>query len=447
MKPLLKSFTITKLFGHKDVSLQFDSEYKILVGENGSGKTTILNSLYYTITKNYSKLKDINFESILLCFDKHKIFFTRKEIIAHESRDDTFKEQTFYKLLSQQITPFNYKKYLQIVDSNLPIEDKGDMLSSMLKDKGFNLKASSRYLYQNIHRLLNEYISIDLDARFLPLDMFSSIPIYYFPTYRRVESHINEEPEDIDFDELELDFEEERQRKVARLENLNFGMADVEDLISDLESDISRSTMSGFRQILVNLLSEMAESKKEALHLVNNNMIEVILNRLSNEIPSEDKYKILQYAQSGKTADSHMNFLINQLLRLYESQKEIEEALIHFKDTCNHYLIGKAFVYDESNVDLHIESDYGERLELDVLSSGEMQVIAMFAKLFLSQEKNAIVLLDEPELSLSIDWQEKLLPDFKNSDKCSFLLAVTHSPFIFNNEMKDYTFGLNDFIE
>lgn len=57
-----------------------------------------------------------------------------------------------------------------------------------------------------------------------------------------------------------------------------------------------------------------------------------------------------------------------------------------------------------------------------------------------------MVLFDEPELSLSIYWQERLLPDILTSKRCAFMLAVTHSPFIFNNELKQYAVGLKEFI-
>jgi hypothetical protein len=56
-----------------------------------------------------------------------------------------------------------------------------------------------------------------------------------------------------------------------------------------------------------------------------------------------------------------------------------------------------------------------------------------------------LVLFDEPELSLSMLWQKELLPDIVNSNKCNFLLAVTHSPFIFDNELDRYAVGLNEY--
>jgi hypothetical protein len=48
-------------------------------------------------------------------------------------------------------------------------------------------------------------------------------------------------------------------------------------------------------------------------------------------------------------------------------------------------------------------------------------------------------------LSLSIFWQENLLPDIIDSGKCEFLFAVTHSPFIFNNKLDKYATSLNEY--
>ena len=43
--------------------------------------------------------------------------------------------------------------------------------------------------------------------------------------------------------------------------------------------------------------------------------------------------------------------------------------------------------------------------------------------------------------------QKLLLPDIMNSKKCKFLLAVTHSPFIFDNELEIYAIGINIYMD
>lgn len=111
-----------------------------------------------------------------------------------------------------------------------------------------------------------------------------------------------------------------------------------------------------------------------------------------------------------------------------------------FVDVTNRYLVNKKFVYDENDVDIKINNiNTGNSVELENLSSGEKQLISLFSMLYLDKADNYIVIFDEPELSLSIEWQESLLPDMINSGKCSFLIAATHSPFIFDNELDNKT--------
>ncbi|RYE52160.1 MAG: N-acetylmuramic acid 6-phosphate etherase [Sphingobacteriales bacterium] len=50
--------------------------------------------------------------------------------------------------------------------------------------------------------------------------------------------------------------------------------------------------------------------------------------------------------------------------------------------------------------------------------------------------------MDEPELSLSLDWQKKILVDVVNSPSCVQLIAITHSPFVFDNELEPYATSL-----
>ena len=73
-------------------------------------------------------------------------------------------------------------------------------------------------------------------------------------------------------------------------------------------------------------------------------------------------------------------------------------------------------------------------LNLQQLSSGEKQIVSLFSKIYLEDSLNSIIIIDEPELSLSLNWQKMLLPDIIQSNKCDLLVTVTHSPFIFDNE-------------
>ncbi|OFY15562.1 MAG: hypothetical protein A2X11_00005 [Bacteroidetes bacterium GWE2_42_24] len=75
---MIKRFVITKLFGFRDVDIKFKDNVKILIGENGLGKTTILNAMYFVLTQKYHKLVQINFESVMLVFDDNKTIKFKK---------------------------------------------------------------------------------------------------------------------------------------------------------------------------------------------------------------------------------------------------------------------------------------------------------------------------------------------------------------------------------
>lgn len=68
----IKSFKIKKLWGYQDIDLTFNSNVNVLIGPNGSGKTTILNLLYSILTADIPKLLDVNFEQAEIKLKKFK---------------------------------------------------------------------------------------------------------------------------------------------------------------------------------------------------------------------------------------------------------------------------------------------------------------------------------------------------------------------------------------
>lgn len=81
------------------------------------------------------------------------------------------------------------------------------------------------------------------------------------------------------------------------------------------------------------------------------------------------------------------------------------------------------------------------RISLDNLSSGEKQIIYRGSFLLRDMQAldGAIVLLDEPEISMHPEWQNKIMEYYQkifcnaNGIQTSQIFAVTHSPFIIHN--------------
>lgn len=89
----------------------------------------------------------------------------------------------------------------------------------------------------------------------------------------------------------------------------------------------------------------------------------------------------------------------------------------------------------------------GKPLDLECLSSGEKNDIVMFFNLIFNSRKGGIVLVDEPEISLHIEWQEEYLDCLISICELNKLQAIvaTHSPNIVNGHFELYAQrGLQD---
>ena len=64
----LEYISIVGLFDRYNIEIPFDKQVNIFIGENGLGKTTILNCIYYVLEKKFSKLADIQFSEIKIKF-------------------------------------------------------------------------------------------------------------------------------------------------------------------------------------------------------------------------------------------------------------------------------------------------------------------------------------------------------------------------------------------
>ena len=70
-----------------------------------------------------------------------------------------------------------------------------------------------------------------------------------------------------------------------------------------------------------------------------------------------------------------------------------------------------------------------EAIESDKLSAGEKQLLSFFCYNIFSE--NTAIFIDEPELSLHVDWQRLLLPTLLEQETGNQFFIATHSPFIY----------------
>lgn len=83
-------------------------------------------------------------------------------------------------------------------------------------------------------------------------------------------------------------------------------------------------------------------------------------------------------------------------------------------------------------------------IQLEQLSSGEKQMLLILTTVFLQEEKPNILLMDEPEISLHITWQDRLVGMIRQLNPNCQLILTTHSPNIFANGWEDKIVFIED---
>ncbi|MDE5758755.1 MAG: AAA family ATPase, partial [Allobaculum sp.] len=436
--------------------LNFSDGINVLIGENGLGKTTILSMINLFITGEYSKLVRYSFKEISIIVGQNPFIFTRDEFedfnraYSYHSEDYDMNGLSLLEksLSSSDLNAISVKKIESAISSNNKLRQYFN---------GINSNPA-----QDLFGFISAFIKF---FQFRQLLIRHQVKVIYLPTYRRIEADINRVVAAFlsnDLDELPssytrhiLDPRIERQLYSILQNNrlIKFGMRDIQDSIRSILSDISKESLKGFSEVSGKMISKflIERPEQEIQTSFDENEIQIVLQRIGNNMSQRDKDIIIDLIHSNEIHDRYyLVYFLQSLLGVYEKQKEKDSALGDFAKACNKFLYDKEFIYDESHVtfDMYYKQDLKHRqpVSLEKLSSGEKQLISVLAKVYLELKNNVIILIDEPELSLSITWQEKLLPILSEANSCSQIIAVTHSPFIFNNEFRDSALGPMEFV-
>lgn len=438
MKSKLKLFEINNLFNQFNVRLPLDEKVNIFLGENGMGKTTILNCLYYVLSGNIEKLNNIIFDAISLTFiDGEKISINHNDISSYV--EDYIYDNSPYRRRRVRFESLFSIKELENINKLIEEGSNEDEL------KQYYFKVSDifgmpptmarreleRYILQRYRKNNTTKADFNNVIEFKKkVEEKIDEEILYFPTYRRIEE---------DMSNLGIDIEKDRVK--SRL--IQFGMTDVEKNIETLLQTIKSVAITGFAKMTGVLLKQYLNGELSDFenYKIEQNKLIIALARIGDQIEERDKQRIIELVDNSDIYNCENRYLLNLIKNLidsYERQNMYDERVKIFCPICNNYLNGKKYIYDETNVELGIYKDKAKKpIGIQNLSSGEKQIISVFSKLYIENIEKCIILFDEPELSLSIKWQNMFLPDVVNSGKCSTLIAVTHSPFIFDNEFDD----------
>ncbi len=80
---------------------------------------------------------------------------------------------------------------------------------------------------------------------------------------------------------------------------------------------------------------------------------------------------------------------------------------------------------------------YDETLTPYQLSSGEKQLLVILLTVLLEDNKPYVLLMDEPEISLHVEWQQKLVGIIRTLNPHAQIILTTHSPAVIMNGWLD----------
>lgn len=143
--------------------------------------------------------------------------------------------------------------------------------------------------------------------------------------------------------------------------------------------------------------------------------------------------------------------LSNRMLELFTQQvenaqekvQEIAQEKTHFMDLIDGLFsdTNKNVVRDRNELFFH---SHGEVIPPYILSSGEKQMLIILLTVLLEQKKPCVLFMDEPEVSLHIEWQQRLIGLILELNPNVQIILTTHSPALIMDGWSDCVTDVDD---
>lgn len=457
----IRGFAIQKLFGSRDINLDVIDDALILVGPNGAGKSTVINIFYFFITRQWDRLLEYDFYAITVRTSDDTISTTKDEIFGLERLNRVMADIAPMSRPGRLLTRLRelnmLEEFFLSSGSNSSVRRRfADVLSVPISE----ILQLHHYLVRRVPESDSKQTSprVELEqslAKILPGRAL------YLPTYRRIEKDLKEVFPGL-ADSIRRYGIAELAGFSARSANhyvdlVSFGMNDVRENIDKRTSEMRDYSLRQYNDLSATYLRDVIRGQGDSfvakeLNELTDDRIRQILDRVDETaLPPKDKglllKKVKEIQRKSKSSlalkDKFLAHYFSRLVAVNAEIGEREKDIAAFVQVCNAYLKpSKRMVYDEIGFSVITEDERGKEIPLSALSSGEKQIVSIFSHLYLDEFTDQVLIIDEPELSLSVPWQKRFLSDIAQSGRCSTIVAVTHSPFIYEQSFRDSTVDL-----
>lgn len=454
---MIKKIEVNGLYDVFDHTIELkDHNITLILGENGLGKTIILKMINSFFKKNYNELFSYPYKEFKLTFDSNDVLLISKKITEdyNSLHFKFFPKANIKKQLwdfqlpisqfnrrrySRKYSPSHYSAGINYIDSTslsneieyyinrhtpLQIERIG---REKWLDHAYGELLSTKDLLNKFGDYLPEKLLKEL-ATNLPewlTNKSESFDTTLIETQRLLYKSKESESE---YKNSVIKYAQELIEKIknktveatglsSKLDK-NYPNRVVEEItkkkqISDSEIELGLSNLSKKRELLnrVGLL----DTEEEHLRPINNTISD-----------SQQDQDLLNIVLQVYINDS------NEKLEVYADLAEKLEVLIS--------IINKRFLYktlsiSKKNGFVFKSTITDKDIPLDGLSSGEQHELVLFYQLLFNTTPNSLLLIDEPEISLHISWQNHFIDDLREIIKINNFSALiaTHSPDIINH--------------
>lgn len=434
----IRQVSVKNLFGifNHTLPLNMDERTTIIHGPNGFGKTMMLKLLHELFSLNNHLLQTIPFDEFRVDFEDGTSFWVSKSALSAELVEDEQPntQKIIFNFTTQKPHILHTVLFLKesipiplsylIADLIPSLEPTGTWRHIPTDEKLSSEDIVKRFADQLPPELLGERTNMPAWL----LDMRKSVPLRFIETQRLVNSTRPTARIFRHYDEVETEYAVTGDSK------------HLIDVISKKLAESARLSQSLDRTFPVRLINPTTQQ------------LQVKADDLVNKLKKlEDKRKRLMETglldqETGTTFpvgyDQEIESSQKAVLAVYAEDTErklgIFDELAQKIDLLT-TIINNRFLYKTMTIDkeqgLVLTSQIGAKLPLEDLSSGEQHELVLFYELLFRVTPGSLILIDEPELSLHVVWQEQFLKDVQQVAKLTNIdiILATHSPDLINN--------------
>lgn len=387
-------------------------DLSVIVGKNGTGKTTFINILISILTFDLKGISELDFSKATIKLSNGS---SQKTISVLKDYDNPFFIQSIiYKIGNKQFE-FNLGQTKKHSFRDSPFESSSHKFGALRKELDSLIRVQSLSVYRL--RNIDNYADIQKSSREVlsPIDyklneVMNSLVVYQLELSQKANSISDNLKKELLFSILH-----------------NFNSVPKQGEVRFSRADEKAKLTKAFKQI--NAYDEKVEAKIEKhLNLIEENLklFKEIKEAPFNKKNFDTKIEQLPNLIASLQTLNKTNSFINMSLEAEEKRKNIFKPLDNFLEILSSFIEDKKFTITQEGIS--VKNKYNEEVSILSLSSGEKQVIILLTEALLQRNQKNIYITDEPELSLHITWQRMVIPSLMKLNENAQIIVATHSP-------------------